>query len=157
MIHVRPAGPDDADALARLRAASMIELGYLAPAERNAFVPDAARDFVRLFANGTLLARVLCDGDAIIGTAGAVLFERLPYPGGTLHAEVSGVYVEPAHRGTGHAGRLVADVLADLRRTGVRKIFLRPSPRSRGLYARLGFVEDTTGVMNLPLVMPSPR
>jgi len=72
----------------------MIELGYLAPAERGAFVPGAARDFARLFANGALLARVLCNGDAFVGTAGAVLFDRLPYPGGTLHAELSGIYLE---------------------------------------------------------------
>ena len=76
-------------------------------------------------------------------------FDRLPYPDGTLHAELSGVYVEPEYRGAGCASRLVAAVVETVRTSGVRRTFLRPSPGARSLYARLGFVDDATGVMSL--------
>ena len=149
MIEIRRAGPDQAEALARLRAASLIELEHLAPAERDAFVPRAAAEFVRLFAEHRLAAWLLCEGEAPIGSACVNYFDRLPYPDGTVHAELSGVYVEPRFRGAGHASRLVAEVVAEIRSSSARKAFLRPSSAARSLYERLGFVDDRTGVMSL--------
>jgi GNAT superfamily N-acetyltransferase len=146
---VRPAGPADAAHLARLRAASLAEHGYLAEAERDAFVQRATADTARLFREQRLVAWLACAGDVVVGTACAVYFDRLPYPDGTLHAELSGVYVEPAYRGAGHASRLVAAVVEAVRTSGARRTFLRPSPGARSLYTRLGFVDDATGVMSL--------
>ncbi len=149
MIEIRPAGSGDADALARLRAASLVEQEYLPAGEREAFVARAGEDFARLFGARRLAAWVLCDGAAVVGSACALYFERLPYPDGTLHAELSGVYVAPAYRGAGHASRLVAAVVDGVRGSGARRTFLRPSAGARSLYTRLGFVEDTAGVMRL--------
>jgi GNAT superfamily N-acetyltransferase len=149
MTDVRPAEPSDAAALARLRAASMIELAYLTPRERAAFVRRAAAHFARLFREARLVAHVLCDADAVVGSACAIFFERLPFPDGALHAEISGVYVDPAYRGAGHATRLVDEVVAAVRGSGVRRTFLRPTPGSKALYARLGFVDDDGGLMRL--------
>ena len=146
---VRPAGANDAAELARLRAASLAEQGYLAVADRAAFVERAAFDTARLFREERLVAWLACGGDAVIGSACAVYFDRLPYPDGTLHAELSGVYVEPVYRGAGCASRLVAAVVETVRTSGVRRTFLRPSPAARSLYARLGFVDDATGIMSL--------
>jgi len=149
MTNVRPAEPHDAGALARLRAASMIELGYLAPAEQAAFVRRAAAHFARLFDDARLVAHVLCDDDAVVGSACAIFFERLPFPDGALHAEISGVYVDPAYRRMGHATQLIDHVVAAVRRSGARRTFLRPTPGSNVLYERLGFVNDDGGLMRL--------
>ena len=84
---VRPAGPADAAQLARLRAASLAEQGYLAEAERDAFAQRATADTARLFREQRLVAWLACAGDVVVGSACAVYFDRLPYPDGTLHAD----------------------------------------------------------------------
>jgi GNAT superfamily N-acetyltransferase len=117
----------------------MIEMGYLRAEERERFAARAGADIRELFDADRLIAWLLCDAEHVAGSACATFFERLPYPDGARHAEVGGVYVEPAYRGHGHASRLVEAVLAEVRAAGVRGTFLRPSPRSKALYARLGF------------------
>ena len=94
-------------------------------------------------------ANTVVVGAGVVGSACATFFERLPYPDGALHAEVAGVYVEPAYRGHGNASRLVEAVLAEITRYGVRTTFLRPSPLSKPLYERLGFTEDDRSTMRL--------
>jgi GNAT superfamily N-acetyltransferase len=149
MIEIRAAGAADAETLSRLRAASLIEQGHLSESERSAFARRATGDITRLFADGRLVAVLLVDGGHGAGSACATYFERLPFPDGTLHAELSGVYVEPAYRGAGHGTRLVSAVVEAMRVSGARRTFLRPSPGARSLYARLGFVEDRVGIMTL--------
>lgn len=149
MIEVRRGDIADARSLGRLRAASMIEMGYLQADEGDRFALRASADIRELFDANRLIAWVLCDARRVVGSACATFFERLPYPDGALHAEVGGVYVEPAYRGHGHASRLIEAVLSEVRAAGVRGTFLRPSPRSKPLYARLGFTEDEHGLMRL--------
>ena len=149
MIEQRRAEAGDARSLGRLRAASMIEMGYLAANDRAPFERRAADDIRRLFRAKRLIAWVLCDADRVVGSACATLFERLPYPDGALHAEIAGVYVEPIYRGCGHASHLVEAVLADVAGYGVRTTYLRPSPLSKSLYERLGFTEDERSTMRL--------
>lgn len=149
MIEIRRATEADAQELARLRVASLIEQGHLRDADPRPFELRAVDDFVRLFREERLVAWLLCEGETVVGSACAVYFERLPFPDGTLHAELSGVYVAPSHRGRGYASRLVGAVVDDVRISGVRRTFLRPSPGARSLYLRLGFVEDATGIMAL--------
>jgi GNAT superfamily N-acetyltransferase len=139
---IRRAFSFDAAALARLRAASLLELERLDDAHAAAFARDAQADFTRLLAEDRLIAFVLCDGAEVVGSACAIFFERLPYPDGTLHAEIAGVYVAPAHRGQGWAARLVQAVVAATERRGVRKTVLHPSPLARPLYERLGFEDE---------------
>lgn len=127
----------------------MIELGYLPANDRAPFERRAAIEIAAMLESGRLVAWVLCDGTRVVGSACATIFQRLPYPDGALHAEVSGVYVELSYRGHGHASRLVEAVLADVGRAGVRSTFLRPSPLSKPLYARLGFVDDDHTTMRL--------
>ena len=146
---LRRAARADARALAELRAVSLAEQDHLETPQHDAFVRDAERAFARLADDGKLAAWLLCDGAAVLGSACAVYFDRLPYADGSLHAEVSGVYVRPAYRGRGFASRLLRHVMDDVRASGARKTFLRPASKARALYARLGFVDDTTGVMSL--------
>lgn len=149
MSEIRRATEADAQELARLRVASLIEQGHLQDTDPRPFERRAVDDFVRLFRDGRLVAWVLRSGETIVGSACAIYFERLPFPDGTLHAELSGVYVAPAYRGAGRASELVKAVVEDVRASGARRTFLRPSPGARSLYARLGFVDDTTGIMAL--------
>jgi GNAT superfamily N-acetyltransferase len=149
MIELRRGDGADSESLGRLRAASMIEMGYLRADERDCFATRASTEIRELFEANRLIAWVLCDAEHVAGSACATFFERLPYPDGALHAEVGGVYVEPAYRGHGHASRLVEAVLSEVRSAGVRSTFLRPSPRSKALYTRLGFTEDDHSLMRL--------
>ena len=149
MTDIRRAVPADAQELGRLRGASLIEMGYLEAFDRAAFEQRASADIAGLFSAGRLIAWVLCDAERVVGSACATFFERLPYPDGTLHAEVAGVFVEPAYRRIGNAARLIEAVLGEIRGTPVRSTFLRPSPLSRSLYARLGFADDDRGTMRL--------
>jgi GNAT superfamily N-acetyltransferase len=149
MIEIRTARPADAGSLGMLRAASMVEQAHLDASARDPFARRAAADIFRMLNHGVLVAVLLFDGDRAVGSACATYFERLPFPDGTLHAELAGVYVDPAYRNVGHGARLVAAVVDAVRASGARKTFLRPSAAARPLYARLGFVEDPVGVMSL--------
>ncbi len=147
MLYLRPADWRDAPALARLRAASLLELELLDPAHAPAFTAQATAAFARLFAAECIAAWIACDGVAAVASSCAVFYDRLPYPEGSRHAEICGVYVLPAHRNCGIGTELVREVVAAAAGAGARKVFLRPSPSSKALYGRLGFV--TTDLMTL--------
>jgi ribosomal protein S18 acetylase RimI-like enzyme len=139
--YLRAAILADAPALARLRARGLAEQGLLPEAESDAFIPTALREFRRLFAGKRISARVAVDDGEIVGCASVVFWQRLPYPGSSLHAEIAGVYVAPSCRRQGLATQLTLEAIADARARGVRKIFLHPSAQARSLYRRLGFTE----------------
>lgn len=148
-IVLREAQSRDTDALAELRVASLIEMEMLEPSERRAFRRRARDEFHALLEARRIVAWVLCADATVVGCACAVFWERLPYPGTSLHAEIAGVYVAPRQRGRGHASALLARVLESARERGVRRIVLQPSDRSRPLYRRFGFGDS--GQMRLPV------
>ena len=142
VIYLRHADVLDTRALAELRAASLTEMGFLPPDRADAaFVARAAGAISRLFREHRIVAWVTCDDECVVGSAFAVLYDRLPYPEGSLHAEVSGVYVGSAYRGRGFAAEMVREIVSAVTADGARKIFLRPSVGSRGLYERIGFID----------------
>jgi len=158
VIYLRAADRFDALALANLRAASLSELGLLPNAEVDAFALQAMRGFVRLFTDDRLIAWIACDDERVVASCCAVFYERLPYPDGSRHAELCGVYVVPAYRRRGFASELVGEVTAAACAGGARKTFLRPSPSAKGLYARHGFVDTALMVFEkkpLPVEVPS--
>ncbi len=142
-MYLRSADAIDCAALARLRTASLLELGVIARPQVRPFLITAGREFARLFSEHRIDAWVLVRPDGTLaGSACAVFYDRLPYPDGTEHAEIAGVYVEPEHRGRGFASELVKETVAAARGRGVRATFLRPSSdAARRLYGRLGFDE----------------
>lgn len=141
MIYLRAADRFDACSLADLRVASLIELDLLAPDDAAAFGVRAAREFDRFFSDERVAAWIACDGDRAVASCCAIFYDRLPYPDGSRHAELCGVYVRPAYRNRGFASELVGEVVAAARAAGARKTFLRPSPNAKRLYARLGFAQ----------------
>ena len=88
------------------------------------------RDDVRLWV-------ALGDGGAIVGTAAlAALDDR--------HEELKSMRTDPALRGTGVAGRMLAHVLDDARARGVERVSLETGSMdffvpARTFYARAGF------------------
>ncbi len=132
----------DASALAELRVASLIEMGLLAPPEAAAFLPRARREFWTLLREERMTAWVLVAEGVVAGCACVNFWNRLPYPGTSVHAELSGVYVAPPYRRRGIARELVGEALAAARSRGARRIFVHPTESSRDLYRRLGF-EDS--------------
>jgi GNAT superfamily N-acetyltransferase len=150
MIYLRRADVLDLRDLAALRAASLCELGYLAVDERPRFRESAARELLRLHRSGSLVAWLLCDDASVVGCACAVYYDRLPFPDGSLHAEVSGVYVAPPYRSCGYAAELVREIVGEVRGAGARRAFLRPSLAARALYERLGFQDDAHMVFTGP-------
>jgi ribosomal protein S18 acetylase RimI-like enzyme len=141
LIYLRAADQLDSGALARLRAASLVELDLLRAPDVDAFLVAAAREFYALFRAERIAAWIACDAERVVASSCAVFYDRLPYPDGSRHAELCGVYVMPAYRKRGFASELVREAVAAAHAGGARKTFLRPSKTAKSLYARLGFVE----------------
>jgi len=141
LIYLRAADRFDVRSLAQLRAASLAELELLESAGQDAFVASATREFWRLFAHDRIVAWIACDDACVVATSSAVFYDRLPYPDGSRHAELGGVYVLPGYRKRGLATELVREVIAAARAGGARKTFLRPTKSAKAIYARLGFVD----------------
>lgn len=141
MIYLRSADGLDSLSLAHLRAASLTEMGLLPPTHRDGFVARAAGELNALFRTGRIAVWIACDDERVVAAACAVFYDRLPYPDGSRHAEVCGVYVRPLYRKRGFASELVREVVAAARAAGARKTFLRPSKSAKSLYARLGFAD----------------
>lgn len=139
---LRRADALDAAALAELRGAALSEFGELAAGAEAAFVADARREFWQLLREDRLAAWVLEVDGRVAGCACALFWQRLPYPTGSLHAEIAGVYVAPAYRRRGIARELIAEAIACARERGVRRIVLHSTSALRSFYRSLGFSES---------------
>jgi GNAT superfamily N-acetyltransferase len=138
---LRHADVSDAHALATLRRASLCELGLLSASDAPAFEREAARRFEGLLDANRMAAWIIAIDGRIAGSACLLFWERLPYPGSSLHAELAGVYIEPAHRRQGFARRLCVEAIGAARLRGARAIFVHPSAAGRTLYRELGFAD----------------
>jgi GNAT superfamily N-acetyltransferase len=138
--HLRRADRNDARDLARLRTASLLEQSLLASADAPAFATEAEMRFAALFCEGRIAAWILVSAGRVRGSACSIFWERLPYAGTSLHAELAGVYVEPAFRRSGFARELCREAIDDARARGARRISVHPSENGRPLYRELGFV-----------------
>ncbi len=145
---LRRAGRIDARALARLRAASLLEQRLLEPAAAPAFEDGAERSFATLLRDERLAAWVLEVDGCVRGSACVLFWERLPYAETALHAELSGVYVDPAYRRNGFARELCREAIDAARGRGARRITVHPSPSAVALYRELGF--ERGNEMRLP-------
>jgi len=144
MSRLRPATPDDADELARLRWAFRVEHGT--PADRT--FDDFLNEF-RGFATDVLSesspwrAWVAEDGDRLVGCVWFQLVEKVPHPSRRRWERpigyVTNVYVEPDLRNGGLGARLMEEALAFAREREVAEVVVWPSPRSVSFYRRAGF------------------
>lgn len=82
---------------------------------------------------------------AALGVVWLQFLEKLPNPVGEpgLHAYLTGFYVREAARNRGVGTALLTAALAGCEERGIDTVFLWPTARSRGLYLRHGFAEQS--------------
>jgi len=139
--YLRMATRADAPAIAHLRRASLEEQGLLSPLEGDAFERRALCEMLAAFDDGMLAGWLLVVDERVAGSALALFWRRLPYAETSLHAELAGVYIAPAHRRHGFARELCRETIAVARARGVRRIVVHPSRLAARLYRDLGFGE----------------
>jgi GNAT superfamily N-acetyltransferase len=147
MYRIRLATLDDLDELIRLRLDFLEEVGSLKAGADGGELGAAMRDYLaRKMPSGEFLAWVAESGGAIVATSGVTLFERPPNGANIagLEAYLSNMYTLPAWRGKGLGTALVATVVAHLKATRVRRIWLHATEQGRPVYARAGFVPSET-------------
>jgi ribosomal protein S18 acetylase RimI-like enzyme len=139
---VRFARPEDAPALAALRAEMFAAMGQDAGPPDAAWRGAAARWFAARIAAGEALIAVADDPEAgPVACAMAVLEERAPSPTnpGGRSAHLSQVVTHPAHRRRGHARACLRLLLEELDRRGVGRTDLFATADGDALYRSLGF------------------
>lgn len=136
---IRPLADDDFDRLMDLRLAMFGEEGMLSPDQVDTLRDDTAR-WQRQHAD-RCSHWLAWAPEGAVGCASLAWFPRLPYPGHAagLEAYLLNVYVQPAWRRQGVAGRLVDTALAAARERGVAKVWLHASAAGRSLYLARGF------------------
>jgi GNAT superfamily N-acetyltransferase len=138
---VRVAKLSDLDLLVRHR-----RLMWAAIADIPARELDAADRVYRRWARSRMksgrLAAFIVDAHGEPVASGCVwLMEVQPRPAreGTKAAYLLSMFTEPAHRGEGHATRIVREAIRWSRVRGVPVILLHASPFGERVYTRLGF------------------
>ena len=152
---IRNATADDVETIARHRAAMFSDIRALPPE-----VFDRLEAATRIYLADAIpggecvgwLAAPSGDAGRIAGGAGVQVQRVLPFPRWIgdeadaaigLQAIVLNVYVEPAWRRQGLARRLMYEVLAWARSTGLERLVLHAAPAGRALYEQLGFVQTS--------------
>ncbi len=140
MIEIRPASPDDADALAELRWEFRAPRGE--PTESNEAFRARCGGWMREeLASGRWRAWIAVDGTRAVGQAWMYFLPKIPNPMAERerHAYISNVYVTPGARG-GIGSKLLNAALEAAKAENVDSVVLWPTDRSRTLYMRHGFV-----------------
>jgi len=157
MVRIRPATPDDADELARLRWDFRVEHGTPVSrtfeefaSEFRAFVTDALAE------EAPWRAWVAHADGRLVGCLWLQLVEKVPHPSrGRWErpiAYVTNAYVEPGLRDAGLGTRLLDAALEFAREHEVAEAVVWPTPRSVSFYRRAGF-----GTESAPLGMDLAR
>jgi GNAT superfamily N-acetyltransferase len=152
---IRDAGPSDAGILALLRYEFRSALAP--PVEDKDLFLERCRRWmaVRLLPDSAWRCWLAHDAGLPIGAAWLHLLEKIPNPVGEpeLHGYVSSVYVRAERRGAGIGSALIASCLHECEARGADSVFLWPTPQSRPLYARHGFV-NRNGMLERRLERP---
>lgn len=130
---IRPARPDDAEALGRGMKMVVDEGRWLAT-ESSATVEELTGRFLDAFEAEHILL-VLEEQGRLTGCVGL-------HPSAVAGVCALGMWVLPERRGQGAGRRLLEAVLAEARRRAVRKVELEvfpDNPRALALYASAGF------------------
>jgi GNAT superfamily N-acetyltransferase len=139
-VECRAAGTGEYAVAAQLRQEMALELG----SDYDAHARDWRTKFCAYFAGKQAVGEgqlfLAYDGATPIGCAIVSVLEHYRrYVFGTQTAWVNAVYVRPAYRRRGIAGRLMQLVIAWARERGCANVRLRASDDGRFLYKTLGF------------------
>lgn len=160
MVDVRPARPQDAAELVRLRR---VMLAAMSGEDRRGPWEAASELLLRqgLFTPGGdgRFGAFVVDADAGAGAgrlaacAVGTVEQRLASPGGPagLFGFVFNVCTDPAYRGRGYARAVTAALLDWLADRGVTRVDLHATPQAEGLYRSMGFTEHPVALsLDLP-------
>ena len=143
---IRRAGLDDAEALARIGAATFTEtFGHLYPPADLAAFLDESHSVARARADLADPAKAAWLVEAEGETVGYALVGpcKLPHPEVTpACGELDRIYILASHRGAGAGSRLLEETLTWLERDGPRRLWIGVWSENLGaqrLYARYGF------------------
>jgi ribosomal protein S18 acetylase RimI-like enzyme len=151
MVRIRPATPEDADELARLRRDFRVEHGTPVSRTFDEFIEE-----FRTFANDVLAggapwrAWVAPADGRLVGCVWLQLVEKVPHPSrGRWErpiAYVTNAYVEPGLRDAGLGARLLDAALTFAREQRMSEAIVWPTPRSVSFYRRAGFGTESASL-----------
>jgi ribosomal protein S18 acetylase RimI-like enzyme len=141
---VRRAGPADAQALVRLRALMLHEMGTDVGGEDAPWRGAAERWFAECLADPAAAAAFVVDdpGMGLVSCAVGLCDRRAPGPSGLsgLRGHVFNVCTDPRRRRRGHARACVGALMAWFREeTPAEEVDLNATGPGSGLYRSLGF------------------
>jgi GNAT superfamily N-acetyltransferase len=148
----RPATPDDADELVRLRAIMLQTFND--PRSWNDEWRSPSRDILRKRLAGPSMAAFVVDrpdGGGLAACAVGIVEERLGSPGNPSgrFGYVFNVSTDPSHRRRGYSRACMESLLEWFRSRGVGTADLRASADGEPLYADLGFVRTRDPAMRM--------
>ncbi|MFB9376068.1 GNAT family N-acetyltransferase [Kineococcus gynurae] len=150
-MQIRRVAPGEWELVKRLRLDALLDpaapVAFLDTHERASRQPDAHwRDRTERAAAGPEVAQVVADDDGTwVGSVTAIVESLGPAATGgppVRRALLVGIYVAPAHRGSGLLGRLVDHAIDWVGRQGLSEVYLEvheQNPRAEAAYRRLGF------------------
>jgi ribosomal protein S18 acetylase RimI-like enzyme len=140
-IIIRPAGPSDAPALARLRYAFRASHDPATEAEADFLARCGAWMADRLASGSHWRCWVSEEAGRMVGAIWLQLIEKIPNPVAEAenHGYISNFYIDPSRRGAGLGSMLIDTCLRFCEKEAVDAVILWPTPRSRRLYERHGF------------------
>jgi ribosomal protein S18 acetylase RimI-like enzyme len=149
MVTIRPATPDDATELARLRWDFRVEHGT--PVSRT--FAEFAREFhgfaTDVLADGASWRAWVAEKETrLVGCVWLQLVEMVPHPNRARWerpiAYVTNAYVEPDLRSAGVGARLLDAAMGFAREREVAEAIVWPTPRSVSFYRRAGFGTESS-------------
>ncbi|MBN1122694.1 MAG: GNAT family N-acetyltransferase [Anaerolineae bacterium] len=154
MITIRPATTTDIDTLTRMRVDFMREMKSMGGFDEDVFVEATRRYFEEKLPTGEYAAWLAEADGEIVGTSGAVFWQRPPTPKNMTgcDAYILNVYTLPAWRRKGIGKRLMEAVLDAAKAAGVGRAWLRATKDGEPLYRKLGFepIEPDAMELNYP-------
>ena len=152
-MEIRPATPEDADELARLRWDFRVEHGTPVARTFEEFASEFRVFVTDALAGGAPWRAWVAHADGrLLGCVWLQLVEKVPHPSrGRWErplAYVTNVYVEPDLRDAGVGARLLDAAMTFAREQRMSEAVVWPTPRSVSFYRRAGF-----GTESAPLGM----
>jgi len=144
MTVIRPAIPDDADELARLRWDFRVEHGTPVTRTFEEFASEFRAFVTDVLADGAPWRAWVAHADGrLVGCVWLQLIEKVPHPsrerGERPIAYVTNAYVEPGLRDSGLGTRLLHAAMTFAREQRMAEAIVWPTPRSVSFYRRAGF------------------
>lgn len=148
MLSIRRADLDDLDAVVKLRLELLREVGNLRSDARSAPLTEATRRYLAdKMPKGEFAAWVAEVDGEIVAISGVVITERPPLADNLsgLEGYVLNMYTIPDHRGGGIATALLNEIIAFVKGTDARRIWLHATPVAEPIYEKAGFVPRSAG------------